>query len=61
MGRTKELLGEWCTVRYVHPRRTLQELLDEVELLRQHDLKIAEEVAAREQELEKQKDQEEEQ
>ena len=61
MGRTKELLGEWCTVRYVYPRRTLQELLDEVEMLRQHDLKIAEEVAAREQELEKQKDLEEEQ
>lgn len=55
MGRTKELLGD------MYPRRSLQELLDEVEMLRQHDLKIAEEVAAREQEIEKQKDLEEEQ
>jgi len=50
MGRTKELLED------MYPRRSLKELLYEVEMLRQQDLKIAEQVAAREQELEKQKD-----
>jgi len=57
MGRTKELLEDM----FFDPRRSIKELLDEVEMLRQQDLKIAEEVAAREKELEKQKDQEEEQ
>ena len=57
MGRTKELLEDM----FFDPRRSIKELLDEVEMLRQQDLKIAEEVAAREKELEEQKDQEEEQ
>ncbi len=57
MGRTKELLEDM----FFDPRRSIKELLDEVEMLRQQDLKIAEEVAAREKELEEQEDQEEEQ
>ena len=32
---------------FFDPRRSIKELLDEVEMLRQQDLKIAEEVAAR--------------
>ena len=43
MGRTKELLEDM----FFDPRRSIKELLDEVEMLRQQDLKIAEEVAAR--------------
>lgn len=57
MGRTKELLEDM----FFDPRRSIKELLDEVEMLRQQDLKIAEEVAAREKELKEQEDQEEEQ
>ena len=57
MGRTKELLEDM----FFDPRRSIKELLDEVEMLRQQDLKIAEEVAAREKELEEQEDQEDEQ
>ena len=57
MGRTKELLEDM----FYDPRRSIKELLDEVEMLRQQDLKIAEEVAAREKELEEQENQEEEQ
>ena len=57
MGRTKELLEDM----FFDPRRSIKELLDEVEMLRQQDLKIAEEVAAREKELEEQEDQEEKQ
>ena len=57
MGRTKELLEDM----FFDPRRSIKELLDEVEMLRQQDLKIAEEVAAREKELEEQENQEEEQ
>ena len=50
MGRTKELLGDM----FFNPRRSIKELLDEVEMLRQEDLKIAEQVAARQKELEDQ-------
>lgn len=57
MGRTKDLLEDM----YYNPRRSLRELLDEVEMLRQEDLKIAQEVEARQKELEKQENQEEEQ
>ena len=57
MGTTKELLEDM----FFDPRRSIKELLDEVEMLRQQDLKIAEEVAAREKELEEQENQEEEQ
>ena len=57
MGRTKELLEDM----FFDPRRSIKELLDEVEMLRQQDLKIAEEVAAREKELEEQENQKEEQ
>ena len=57
MGRTKELLEDM----FFDPRRSIKELLDEVEMLRQQDLKIAEEVAAREKELEEQENQEKEQ
>tara|TARA_R110000765_G_scaffold199334_4_gene304932 strand:+ start:472 stop:648 length:177 start_codon:yes stop_codon:yes gene_type:complete len=53
MGRNKESLRE---LRREIKRRTLKELLYDVDMLRQKDLKTAEEVAAREQELEKQKD-----
>ena len=53
MGRNKESLRE---VRREIKRRTLKELLYDVDMLRQQDLKTAEQVAAREQELEKQKD-----
>jgi hypothetical protein len=57
MGRTKDLLEDM----FYNPRRSLRELLDEVEMLRQEDLKIAEEVDARQKELEEQENQEEEQ
>jgi|TARA_R110000796_G_scaffold72775_4_gene164148 uncharacterized protein YqgQ len=53
MGRNKESLRE---LRREIKRRTLKELLYDVDMLRQQDLKTAEQVAAREQELEKQKD-----
>lgn len=43
MGRTKELLEDM----FFNPRRSIKELLDEVEMLRQQDLQIAEEVATR--------------
>lgn len=56
MGRTKDLLEDM----FYNPRRSLRELLDEVEMLRQEDLKIAEEVDARQKELEEQENQEEE-
>ena len=58
MGRNKESLRE---LRREIKRRTLKELLYDVDMLRQQDLKTAEQVAAREQELEKQKDQDKEQ
>lgn len=57
MGRTKDLLEDM----FYNPRRSIKELLDEVEMLRQEDLKIAEEVEARQKELEEQENQEEEQ
>tara|TARA_R100000541_G_scaffold45362_3_gene52418 strand:- start:20086 stop:20262 length:177 start_codon:yes stop_codon:yes gene_type:complete len=53
MGKSKELQRE---LRKEIKRRTLKELLSNVDMLRQQDLKISEEVAACEQKLEKQKD-----
>ena len=52
-GKSKELQRE---LRKEIKRRTLKELLSNVDMLRQQDLKISEEVAACEQKLEKQKD-----